>query len=343
MLTIDGSKGEGGGQMLRTSLALSLVTKEPVRMVNIRAGRSKPGLMRQHLTAVQAAATVSGGTVEGAAVGATEITFRPGATRGGDYNFSVGTAGSATLVLQTVLPALVTAAEKSTLILEGGTHNPQSPPFDFLVGAFLPMLQRMGPLVHASLEKPGFYPAGGGRFCVTIEPSPKLNGFELLERGALRSYGARAVVASLPKTIADREIHIVGQRMNWERRWLRSETVEKAEGPGNVVIVELESENVTEVFTGFGERGVPAEAVADGVATEALAYLEAGVPVGAHLADQLLLPLALAGGGAFRSVKPSSHAQTQADVIRTFLGIETRMNRLSETAWHFEVAHKDRG
>lgn len=340
MLTIDGSKGEGGGQMLRTALALSLVTKEPVRMVNIRAGRSKPGLMRQHLTAVQAAATVSGGAVEGAAVGASEITFRPGSTRGSDYSFSVGTAGSATLVLQTILPALITATGKSTLVLEGGTHNPQSPPFDFLAGAFLPTLRRMGPVVQASLEKPGFYPAGGGRFGVTIEPSAKLTGFELSERGALRSYGARAVVASLPKSIADREVHIVGQRLNWERRWLRSETVEKAEGPGNVVIIELESENVTEVFTGFGERGVSAESVADGVATEALAYLEAGVPVGTHLADQLLLPLALAGGGMFRSMQPSSHARTQAEVIHMFLGTETRMTPVSKTVWQFEVAPK---
>lgn len=307
-------------------------------MVHIRAGRSKPGLMRQHLTAVQAAVTVSGGAVEGAAVGASEVTFRPGTTRGGDFNFSVGTAGSATLVLQTILPALITTTEKSTLVLEGGTHNPHSPPFDFLASAFLPTLRRMGPIVHASLEKPGFYPAGGGRFRVTIEPCVKLTGFELPERGALRSYGAKAVVASLPKAIADREIHIVGQRMNWERQWLRSETIEKAEGPGNVVIIELESENVTEVFTGFGERGVPAETVADGVATEALAYLGSEVPVGPHLADQLLLPLALAGGGMFRSMQPSSHARTQAEVIRTFLGTETRMTPVSEKVWQFEVS-----
>lgn len=338
MLTIDGSRGEGGGQVLRTALALSVVTGEPVRMVNIRAGRSKPGLMRQHLTSVQAAAAVSEGTVEGAAVGASDITFRPGTTRGGEYSFSVGTAGSATLVLQTIPPALMTVAEKSTLVLEGGTHNPRSPSFDFLSRAFLPALRRMGPVVHATLEKPGFSPAGGGRFRVTIEPSARLAGFELPERGALRSYGARGVVASLPKSIADREVHVVGQRLEWERRCLRSETLENAEGPGNVLIVELESENVTEVFTGFGERGVSAETVADGVATEALAYLAAGVPVGTHLADQLLLPLALAGGGMFRSMQPSPHARTQAEVIRRFLGTETRMRQVSELVWQFDVA-----
>lgn len=326
--------------MLRTSLALSLVTMEPVRVLNIRAGRSKPGLMRQHLTAVEAAATVSCASVDGAVVGSTEITFRPGATRGGDYRFSVGTAGSATLVLQAILPALMLAGERSSLVLEGGTHNPHSPPFDFLARAFLPLLRRMGPRVEASLEKWGFYPAGGGRFDVTIEPSPKLDAFDLLERGALRSYYARAVVASLPKNIADREVHIIGEHMKWERGRLRSETVEEAEGPGNVVMIELESENATEIFTGFGQRGVPAETVAESVAAEALEYLAADVPVGVHLADQLLLPLALAGGGAFRSLEPSSHARTQAEVIRAFLDVEIRIEAACEGVWQFEVVRQ---
>jgi RNA 3'-terminal phosphate cyclase (ATP) len=340
MLTIDGSQGEGGGQMLRTSLALSLVTQEPVRVLNIRARRSKPGLMRQHLTAVHAAASVSAGTVDGAAVGSTEITFRPGATRGGDYSFSVGTAGSATLVLQTVLPALLLAPQRSSLTLEGGTHNPHSPPFDFLARAFLPLLRRMGPVLHATLERPGFYPAGGGRFHVSIAPSPKLARLELLERGALRSCSARALVASLPKAIADRELDVLRRRLQWEPSCFRSELVAQAQGPGNVVLIELESEHVTEVFTGFGERGLAAETVADGLATRALAYLNAGVPVGPHLADQLLLPLALAGGGAFRSLAPSSHARTQTEILRAFLGTETRMEPVSEMAWHFELSSR---
>ena len=337
MLHIDGSKGEGGGQVLRTSLALSLVTGQPFRMVNIRQGRSKPGLMRQHLTAVQAAAAVSGSSVEGAAVGSTDITFRPGTPRGGDYHFSVGTAGSATLVLQTVLPALMLAPQRSTLVLEGGTHNPLSPPFEFLARAFLPVLRRMGPTVSATLEKPGFYPAGGGRFRVTVEPCSALGGLELLERGALRSHGARAVVASLPVSIAERELLAIHRRLGWPWTSLSSERVENADGPGNVVLIELESENVTEVFTAFGERGVPAEVVAERVCAEAVAYLESGVPVGEFLADQLLLPLSLAGAGAFHSTEPSSHSRTQAEVIRTFIGLQTRMIRSSEALWRFEV------
>jgi RNA 3'-terminal phosphate cyclase (ATP) len=337
MLSLDGSVGEGGGQILRTSLALSLTTGRPFRMVNIRARRSKPGLMRQHLTAVQAAAAVCHADVAGAVLGSSELTFRPGPTRAGDYAFSVGTAGSATLVLQTILPALMLGREASSVRLEGGTHNPTSPPFDFLARAFLPLLGRMGPRVEATLKRPGFYPAGGGRMRVVIQPTRELARLDLLERGALESCDATAMVANLPRAIAERELRVVGERLGWAGDRLHTATHDDSIGPGNVVVITLESENVTEVFTGFGQRGVRAEAVAEGVARLAAEYLEAGVPVGEHLADQLLLPMALAGGGALRSLEPSSHAQTQADVIRTFLDVETRFERVSERVWHFEV------
>jgi RNA 3'-terminal phosphate cyclase (ATP) len=337
MLTIDGSQGEGGGQVLRTSLALSLVTEEPFRIENVRARRAKPGLMRQHLTALNAAAEISRAEVTGASVGAREVTFRPGRARGGNYFFSVGTAGSATLVLQTVLPALMLAGEPSMLILEGGTHNPHSPPFEFLARAFLPLLRRMGPRVDAVLEKPGFYPAGGGRIRVAISPVTTLRRIDLLERGEIRSFQGTVVVAALPESIADREIRVLAEKLRWDRSRLRTETIRNSRGPGNAVIVEIESENVTEVFTAFGERGVRAETVAEDAARETLEYLEAGVPVGAHLADQLLLPLALAGGGAYRTLPPTLHTRTQIDVIRVFLGCETRMTKTDGSDWHIEV------
>jgi len=292
--------------------------------------------MRQHLTALQAAATVSKAEVSGATVGSKEITFRPGKPVGGSYTFSVGTAGSATLVLQTVLPALVLAGDPSTLVLEGGTHNPASPPFDFLARAFLPLLRRMGPRVEATLERPGFYPAGGGRFRVTIEPARSLGRLDLLERGEHRSHRARALVASLPRSIAERELRVIGSRLGWAEPHLQIEAVPDAHGPGNAVVVEIESEHVTEVFTAFGERGISAEKVAGMVATEAAAYLDSGVPVGVHLADQLLPLAALSGGGAFRTMKPSLHAETQATVIRMFLGIETRMTQ-SGAGWHIQI------
>src|SRR5262245_60469773 len=206
MHTIDGSRGEGGGQILRTSLALSMITGTPVRIVNIRARRAKPGLMRQHLTAVQAAAGVSKARVEGAAVGSREIVFTPSTVTPGNHHFSIGTAGSTTLILQTVLPALILASGPSHLVLEGGTHNPMAPPFEFLDRAFLPLLRRMGPAVDVTLERAGFYPAGGGRLSVTVQPVGHLQGFDLLERGDLRNQRGIVLLANLPAHIADREL-----------------------------------------------------------------------------------------------------------------------------------------
>jgi RNA 3'-terminal phosphate cyclase (ATP) len=199
MITIDGSYGEGGGQILRTSLALSLVTGKPFSINNIRAGRKKPGLMRQHLTAVNAAAEIGSAAIKGNRIGSQEFTFEPEMIKPGNFHFAIGSAGSCTLVFQTILPALIIAGGPSEIILEGGTHNPFAPPFDFLAKAFLPVINRMGPKVDAVLEKPGFYPAGGGRFKVSINPAG-LNGFDLLERGNIINKTARAAVANLPVT-----------------------------------------------------------------------------------------------------------------------------------------------
>jgi RNA 3'-terminal phosphate cyclase (ATP) len=335
MLTIDGSEGEGGGQVLRTSLALSMVTGTPFRMTQVRAKRAKPGLLRQHLTALRAAAEVSGAEVTGAELGSQAISFHPGTIRGGAYHFAVGTAGSATLVLQTVLPALLRADAPSSLILEGGTHNPLAPPVDFLVRAFLPLLARMGPRVTATLVRPGFFPAGGGKLEVAIAPAPRLEPLELLERGALRSLRGRALVASVGNHVAERELAVLAERLQLPPESLRPESL--ANGPGNVVFVEVESEHVTEVFSGFGERGVSAETVAGRVADEALAHLRSEVPVGEHLADQLLVPLALAGRGAFRTVAPSSHTRTQVDVIGRFLPVAIGTTQVGPLAWQVDV------
>ena len=319
-ITIDGSEGEGGGQILRTALALSLVTGRPFRIEGIRAGRQKPGLLRQHLTAVQGAADVSSARVSGASLGSRTLTFEPSHVRGGDYRLSVGTAGSATLVFQTVLPALLFARERSCLTLEGGTHNPHAPPFDFLAKTFLPILRRMGASVDVRLESHGFYPAGGGRFTVDIEPRPALGHLALVERGSTRVH-ARALVASLAERIATRELGIVRERLGLDRVLCRAETVDGSIGPGNVLMIVIEGESVVEVITGFGIKGVSAEKVASDACDDAEAYLAADVPVGVHLADQLLVPMALARGGTFRTLKPTAHTVTNAAVIRKFLDV----------------------
>ncbi len=337
VLEIDGASGEGGGQILRSSLALSLVTGIPFRIVNVRAGRKRPGLMRQHLTAVQAAAAVGQARVTGAEVGSRELTFEPGTVRAGDYRFSVGTAGSATLVFQTIFPALALARGRSTVAVEGGTHNPMAPPFDFLARAFLPLVERMGPRSTAVLEQPGFYPAGGGRFRVTIEPASAFERLLLLERGEIRRRRATAVVALLPRAIAERELKQVRDRLNWDPSALHVSSVANAVGPGNAVTIEIESEHVTELFTGFGERRVSAERVGAAVADEAAEYLAAGVPVGRHLADQLLLPMALGGGGAFRTMKPSGHTRTHVELLRSFLGSPIDVRENGDGSWVVDV------
>ena len=340
-IDIDGSQGEGGGQIVRSSLALSMVTGRPVSIHSIRAGRQKPGLKRQHRTAVIAAAEICAADVSGAEIGSRRVTFSPGTVQAGDYRFSIGSAGSATLVLQTVLPALIIADGPSQLTLEGGTHNQWAPPFDFLDRAYLPLINRMGPGVSATLQQYGFYPAGGGRFTVSIEPATTLRGFSLLERGETRTQRVTALVANLPRHIAQREVDTVVRRANWKSKWGRIDEVD-ANGPGNVVVAEIENEHVCEVFTGFGRTGIRAEQVAKKVVAQIRDYLKTDVPVGPYLADQLLLPLGISAwqtgnpaeqrGGAFRTVPLTPHAETHIEILRTFLGIPIDVQPSGDTA-----------
>ena len=321
MITIDGSTGEGGGQVLRTALALSLATGQPFQLERIRERRPKPGLLRQHLTAVQAATAIGHAEVEGDVLGSRELRFIPKAIRPGDYRFAVGTAGSATLVLQTVLPPLLTASSASTLVLEGGTHNPWAPPFDFLERVFLPLVNRLGPRVEASLARPGFYPAGGGSFTVTIQPTAALKPLDLRVRGDVVSRRVTALIANLPRHIGEREVRTAVNGLNWSPDCGVVTALAGIAGPGNVVFVEIESAHVTEMATGFGEAAVAAEAVADGAMKQMRRYLAAGVPVGEHLADQLLTILALGGGGVFRTVTLTRHALTNIEIIRLFVDV----------------------
>lgn len=322
MINIDGSQGEGGGQILRTSLALAILTRQPVRIEHIRAKRAKPGLLRQHLTAVQAAVAVSGGHAEGADIGSRVLTFHPGIIRGGDYHFAIGTAGSSTLVLQTILLPLLQADCESTVTITGGTHNPSAPPVDFLQRAFLPLLKRMGANIEVELKKYGFYPSGGGEIVARIQPCPILQGIELCERGERHHSFAEAYLVNLPVHVAERELQTIGELMSWPKEQLFVRGLVRQSGPGNVVTLTLEHEHVTEVFTGFGERGVPAEVVAKTACKEALDYTASQAAVGPHLADQLLLPLARAGSGRFTMPTPTQHFTTNAEVIEKFLAVK---------------------
>ncbi|MHC4880354.1 MAG: RNA 3'-terminal phosphate cyclase [Planctomycetota bacterium] len=334
MIEIDGSQGEGGGQVLRSSLTLAMVTGQPVRLTRIRAGRKKPGLMRAHLTAVQAAAEVSDAQVDGASLGSAEITFRPQHVSGGEYTFQIGTAGSTSLVLQTVLPALLRAAEPSTVRIEGGTHNPMAPPFEFLQRTYVPLVERLGPQVAMKLNRAGFYPAGGGSVAATVTPAESLGPLELLECGALQDYRVEALVARLPEKIGRRECSTFTRKLNWPESVARVISLTDTASPGNALIAELQFEHVTEVFVEFGERGKPAERVAASLAKQVCRFVDSGVPVGEHLADQLLLPLAIGawqgtGGGSFRTLALTDHSKTHIEIIRTFLDVKVEVTETS--------------
>lgn len=324
MLTIDGSAGEGGGQILRTSVGLSLITGKAFRIYNVRARRKNPGLGKQHLTAVEAGALIGGAQLTGACVGSTDFTFVPQQVKPGEYTFNIGTAGSTMLVLQTVLPALMIADEPSRLVLEGGTHNPMAPPFEFIQKAFLPLLEQIGPKVTIKLERYGFYPPGGGKVVVDIVPTPtsQLRELKLESRGKMRKRNARVLLVKLPKHVGDRELVVLRQRLQLNGNECRIEESDNAVSPGNVVTISLESASLTEVITALGARGVSAESVAEAAVKETRHYLKTEAPVGEHLADQLLLPMALAGRGTYRTGAPSLHTTTNIETIRLFLSVD---------------------
>ena len=336
MILIDGSQGEGGGQILRTALSLSMVTGQPFTIDKIRANRERGGLLRQHLTAVLAAAKISNAEVDGAELGSRKLIFRPGRITAGDYNFAVGTAGSATLVLQTVLPALMLADKPSKLVMEGGTHNMAAPPFDFLAKTFVPVIQRMGPKITLNLERYGFYPAGGGRFTAEIVPSKTLTPLALEDRGDLVGVKAIALLANLPRHIADRELETAANILGLSPESCRIAGTKESPGPGNALMIAVETTEATEIFTAFGKLGVSAEKVAEEAAVAAAQYIATKAFACEHLADQLLLPLALAGGGSFTAVCNSSHARTNIEIIRRFLPVRIDVSD-GERGLHFSL------
>lgn len=320
MIEIDGSEGEGGGQVVRNSCALSLVTGAPFRISNIRGRRSKPGLMRQHVTAIEAACVIAGSECSGLMVGSSELTFRPGEVVPGEYHFAVGTAGSTSLVLQTVLMPLLLAGGPSRLVLEGGTHNMMAPPFDFIERCFLPVINRMGPTVSARIVRHGFYPRGGGRIEVDIAPAP-LRPIDCIDRGQPLGVEGQAVFTGLPFEIAERMLARARRDLpTWPDDGFAVRQLPADEGPGVILMLEARYANVTELVSGFGQLGVPAERLAKTSAARMNGYIEASAFAGPYLADQLVLPFVLAGGGKFTTVKPSQHTLTAIEIAKRFTG-----------------------
>ncbi|MFW9080125.1 RNA 3'-terminal phosphate cyclase [Pseudomonas sp. P2757] len=318
VIELDGAIG--GGQVLRSALSLSMVTGRAFRIKQIRAKRSRPGLLRQHLTAVMAAADVCGAKVEGAQLGSMQLNFEPGPIRGGEYQFAIGTAGSCTLVLQTLLPALLQAPHASRVRISGGTHNPLAPPADFLSNSWLPLLRRMGADVDLQLLRHGFVPAGGGEIEATVQPS-QLQPLNLCERGVLLSQRASALTAGLAPTVAARELDRVARRLSMPAQNLIHVCLDAGRGPGNVLLLEYAFEHVSEIFSAFGQVSLRAETVADAAINQAADWLRSGTAVAEHLADQLLLPMVLAGGGSFTTPRLTEHLQSNIAVIERFMPV----------------------
>lgn len=336
LIEIDGSSGEGGGQIFRTALTLAMCLQKNVRISNIRARRNKPGLLRQHLTCLRAAAEICNGSIEGGELGSAEVVFRPGAVRSGQYRFAIGSAGSTSLVFQTVLMPLLLSDGISEIKFEGGTHNGNSPSVDFIERSFLPLLKKMGCRVDTVFERYGFYPAGGGCWHATVYPVDRIDKVEILEPGALQAREAVAISARIPAHVTDRELLQVQRKCYWERSELTQKLVESA-GPGNMLSLRLRHENIEELFESVGERSVSAERVAGRAIREMKHYLESGVPVAKHLADQLLLPMALGAGGRFRTLEPSEHFLTNMLVIQKMTDANIFVKKLSDVVFEISV------
>jgi RNA 3'-terminal phosphate cyclase (ATP) len=321
LLELDGSFGEGGGQILRTSLALSLLTGKGFHLRNVRAGRAKLGLQPQHLMSVRSAAEVGQAHTRGASRGSSDLVFEPGQVRPGRYRFDIGTAGATGLVLHTLyLPLALRGDVPSELTLIGGTHVSTSPCFHFLDATWRRYLELCGLRVRLSMERPGFYPRGGGVVEAVVQPCLGLRGVRLGERGPVKATGFSAT-AGLPESIARRQARRAAYRLQQHGLDVSLRQEEWEGGPGTVVAIELSTEPVPTLFFALGERGKPAERVADDAVDQVIAYLDAGTGVvDLHSADQLVLPLALADGPSeYRVSEVTLHLTTNISVIRQFL------------------------
>ena len=343
-LKIDGSTGEGGGQIIRSALSLSMLTGIPIEIINIRAGRAKSGLMRQHLVCLQAAQQISDAAVTGAHLGSMAFSFAPNTIESGDYHFDIGSAGSTTLVLQTLLPASTdNSFDQSTVTIKGGTHNPLAPTVDFLTQAFVPTLAKLGMQVDIECQQAGFAPIGGGEIIATIKPFMRRANtapFKLTERGKLTHITLVASVLNLDYDICIRELasakSVLIEACIDEAIITTQYNKLQGIGEGNTCYAKVthridNSENYhNEVFTLLGEKRSSAENIGNRLAGLVKRYLfNTGALTDEYLTDQLLLPLALAGGGTFTARIISQHTKTQAWLIEQFLPVEIKFETLN--------------
>jgi RNA 3'-terminal phosphate cyclase (ATP) len=321
---IDGARGEGGGQVLRSALTLSILTGTPTRLTNIRGQRPKPGLMAQHLKAVEAAAAMAQAHVAGAALGSQTLLFEPRAIRHGAFRFDIGTAGATSLVLQTLVVPLSAAGQASSLIVTGGTHVPWSPCFDYLQLHWLPYMRQIGFDINLALDVAGFNPRGGGRIRAAIRPAGTLSALHLTERGKLRRISGISGVSNLHVSVAERQRAQALRRLTGRCDDIEIDLVRMAaQSPGTVLLLLAEFEGSRCCYAALGARGKPAERVADEAVDALEEFLATDAAIDQYLADQLVLPLACAGGvSELRTAKITRHLVTNAAIVRMFLPVD---------------------
>lgn len=324
MIDIDGSYGEGGGQILRTALSLSCLFKKPFRIFNIRKGRKKPGLMPQHLTCVRAARLLSNAEVKGDHKGSTELLFSPKEVKNGDFFFDIGTAGSTSLVLQTIIPSLVFSKEKTSITLKGGTHVPFSPSFHYVAEVFVSFLKMIGVEIKLSIESYGFYPKGGGKFIADIFPAKGIKPLRIKERGSILRLKGYSGVGNLPLSIADRQRNSMLEKIYSNIKDIKCPVdIEllnvPTPGHGTFIFLLSESENSIAGLTSLGERGKRAEAVGEDAAMEFLGYYSTGAALDSHISDQIVLYLSICKQESiFTTSSITGHLMTNLWVIGLF-------------------------
>ncbi len=325
MVQIDGSFGEGGGQILRTSLSLSALTGESLDIQNIRASRSQPGLRPQHLAAVNAIAEIAQADLKGAEINSTRVQLTPKKPRGGNFMFKITTAGALTLVLQTIILPLSFAEKPSAVTLTGGTHVRWSPIWHYLQECWLPTMESLGFRSEFMLERGGFYPRGGGKVNVKVLPAGKLKAFNCVERGELIEIRGYSGVANLEESIAKRQKHQALRRLYKVCRNSKIKIVDiPSPGKGTFILLKAKFSNCgCSCYSALGAPGKPAEKVADEAVDKLLSFLDTDGCVDHYMADQILLPLSIISGkSSFRTNRITQHLLTNIHIIKQFLPVE---------------------
>lgn len=324
MIEINGATGEGGGQIVRTSLALALITGQEFTIRSVRANRARSGLRPQHLAAVELAARISNARVEGVGLDAAAFSFFPGEIRAGNYRHKIPTAGSAVLLLQTVALPLISRASKSTLNLTGGTHVPFSPAYPYIEHTWKNYLTMLGLRMKMDLDLAGYYPLGGGEIRCQLFPASTITPVHLTEKGKLVRLRGCAVVSNLDPDIARRMKHQILSRLQPITRDVKISVVEQASpGTGAYCCIIAEFERTTQTFCALGKKGKRAEVVADEAVDSFLNFLQVPGAIDRYSADQLLLPLSFAEAESiFTTTELTSHLFTNAEIINQFIGCE---------------------